>query len=249
MAVSKLDTVNTIVNRVAVEVGFNPVADVFGAQNTAFQQMLYLLTTVLDALALEFPWQSLVREFSYTTVGTEDGVIDLPDDFGYEIPATGWERSQSVPLAGPINAQEWAYLLGLNLGATTIYATIRFYNGQLYVLPNDPTPAGLNITFQYVSRNLVYRASTDEYFNDLTDCEAGDVVQLDSYLVTRFLKMAYLDAKGFDITKAYMDANRALNNLCGKDNGARILSARGPGRGDSYLLNGIRNVPDTGFGM
>ena len=50
MAVTRLDTINNIVNRAAVGVGFDPVADVLSNSNNAFTQLSYLLTDCLQEL-------------------------------------------------------------------------------------------------------------------------------------------------------------------------------------------------------
>lgn len=244
MAVTRYETVNSICNRVAVEFGLDPVADVFGANDSAYTQLTYLLTNVVQELASLYPWQILKRDFQHVTDGSEAGEIALPDDFGYMIPQTGWERSESVPLVGPLNAKEWSYLLGRNLAGVTIYASFRFDQGKLFILPDDPTPSGLSINFEYVSRNL-FLLDGGAYAAEATT--ATDTIQLDQYLVSRWLKREFLAAKGFDTTYAERQAERAFTQLCGQDNSARVLTV-GRGAAGAPLLSTMYNTPDTGYG-
>ena len=116
MAVSRFESVNEIVNHVAVEVGLVPVTDVFASNDTAFTQLTYILTTCVQELLEQYDWQILTRSYQYTTgVGETDPLV-LPADFGYMIPQTGWERAENVPLLGPLSPQNWTYLLGRDSG-------------------------------------------------------------------------------------------------------------------------------------
>ena len=223
MAVERYITNNDIINRVAVEVGLTPVADVFSTEDPAFRQLIYLLTTCVQELMMLYPWQMLVREYQHTTGPAESGDLDLPADFSYMIPQTGWERSENVPLIGPLSAQDWTYLLGRDLVGSTIYASFRFDQGKFRIFPNDPVPEGLSINFEYISRNVIAIAATSpqEYTDEAK--QAADVPAFPPHLITRMLKMKFLEAKGFDSQKSTDDYNLALNSFMGKDNSAPIL--------------------------
>lgn len=247
MAVNRFISVNEIVNRVGVEVGLTPVSDVFGTPDPAFRQLTYLLTTSVQELMEMYPWQILTREFQKTTEVDEVGIIDLPADFGYMIDQTGWERSENVPLIGPLSAQDWTYLLGRDLVGSTIYASFRFDQNKLFIFPNNPMPAGLDINFEYISRNLIMEVGTDPvtYTDEAT--LPGDIPQFPPHLITRFLKVKFLEAKGFDSQKAEDNFWQAFYSWAGKDNSAAILNVGRQWRGFPYL-DMWRNLPDTGFG-
>ena len=247
MAVNRYITTNAIVNRVAVEIGLTPVQDVFANADPVFLQMTTLLTACVQELMEDYNWQILTRSFQYTTKEGESGDLALPPDFGYMIPQTGWERSENVPLIGPLSAQDWTYLLGRDLVGSTIYASFRFDQGVFRIFPNDPMPAGLNINFEYTSRNLVLIAGTDptEYGDETL--LPSDLVLFPPNLITRMLKMKILDAKGFDSTKATDAFWLAINSWMGKDNSAAILNAA-RSRGLYPYLDGWNNIPDTRFG-
>ena len=247
MATNRFDTVNNIVNHVAVETGLNPVADVFSSGDPSFQQLTYLLTTCVQELMEMYPWQILTREFQYTTGAGEVGELELPSDFGYMIPQTGWERAENVPLIGALSAQDWTYLLGRDLVGSTIYASFRFDQNKFYIFPNDPMPEGLDINFEYISRNLIQIATTNpaQYTDEAVS--TGDTVMFPPHLIRMMLKMKFLDAKGFDSQKATDQFYQAIYSWMGKDNTGSILSA-GSNRHWFPYLDAYRNTPDTGFG-
>lgn len=247
MAVNRFDTANTIVNRVAARVGLTPVADVFAAEDPAFVQLTNLLTESVQTLMEMYEWNVLRRSFSYTTTDSETGYIALPSDFGYMIDQTGWELNNHLPLGGPLTAQEWTYLLGRDLAQTTLFVSIRFDQDQLQIFPQNPVPEGLNITFEYISRNLIQLDGTDPVqYADIVST-SSDLVLFPPNLVILHLRMLFLTAKGFDSTAAAVEFNRAFDSWSGKDQGGAILNAGGF-RGGVPLLTPYRNTPDTGYG-
>jgi hypothetical protein len=247
MATQRFETINDVVNHVAVEIGMEPVADVFAASDFVFTQLTHLVTTCTQELMELFDWQILIREHQILTQEDETGKYDLPSDFGYMIPQTGWERNENVPLIGPLSAQDWTYLLGRDLVGSTIYASFRYDQNQLWIFPNDPVTANLNINFEYVSRNVIQIASTEpaEYTDKAS--APGDVVLFPPHLIKRMLRMKFLDVKGFDSQKATDDFWQALQSWQGKDNTASILNAARWRYWYPYL-DPYRNLPDSGYG-
>ena len=247
MAINRLSTVNDIVNQVAVEVGLTPAANVFSTPDVAFEQLRYLLQSSLKELLELYPWQILTRTFSYTTVEGEEGKIALPTDFAYMIPQTGWDQNNNVPLVGPLSPQDWTYLKGRDLVGSTIYASFRLNENQLWIFPQNPMPADLYITFEYISLNLVQKAAVTpvEYTDQIE--ESADIPLFPPHLLQRLLKAKYLEAKGFDSQKAQDSFWQSFNSWSGRDNSAPILNAGRAWRGYNYL-NGFYNTPDSNFG-
>jgi hypothetical protein len=68
----------------------------------------------------------------------------------------------------------------------------------------------------------------------------------DKTLITRAVKVKYLESGGFDTTKAQGDYNQIFAFLTGNDKGAPVLNA-GRSRGNYPYLSPW-NTPDTGFG-
>jgi hypothetical protein len=237
--------VNDLLNRVAAEVGLTPVADPWADQSQHFQQMRFLLQTAGEELTLAHPWEWQVASYQVTTAALDTGNYDLPTDFLQMIDQTGWERSQNVPLFGPLSAQDWTYLLGRDLVSSTIYASFRLKDGLFSIFPQPP-PAGLDINFEYQSQNWVSDGQPTPVLSD-TVTLGSETILFDRTLITRMLKLKWLESKGFDTTKPQDDFNIVFGSITGKDKGAEILSAGRNSRTFPYL-DSRYNTPDKGYG-
>jgi hypothetical protein len=149
-----------------------------------------------------------------------------------------------VPLFGPLSAQDWQYLLGRDLVTSSIYASFRIKDGTFNLFPQPP-PAGLNIFYEYISKNWVLDVEEDTYKDGVT--KGTDKPLFDKTLISRYLKLKFLEAKGFDSTKAQADFNQTYSFLTGSDKGAQILRAGRRSSGVPFI-NMQNNLPDTGFG-
>jgi hypothetical protein len=237
---------NDILNRVAAEVGLDPVSNPWGSEKQEFKQMRYLLNIAGEELCQLYQWEFLNQEHQITTSDTDSGNYPLPDDFLYMINQTGWERAENVPLFGPLSAQDWQWLLGRDLVSYTIYASFRIKDGLFSIFPQPP-PNGLDIHFEYVARNWVIDSSSEDTLADAVKTGA-DTPLFDRTLLSRYLKVKFLEAKSLDTTKAQADLNQMFELLGSHDKGADVLSAGRNRRGFPYL-DGFTSVPDTGYGM
>lgn len=244
MALTTVITAIEILNRAAAEVGLQPVNDPYSAQDPVFQQMQFLLNTAGEELMQAYPWEFLVREHQFFT---EEGVSSypLPDDFGYMLNQTGWEQSENIPLGGPLSAQDWTYLKGRNLSQNTLYASFRIREGEMLIYP-DPPPIGLDINYEYITINWALGGTPTETPQDKIII-GSDTPLYDKTLITRYLKLKYLEAAGFDTTKAQDDFAQTFSFLTGFDKGAGIISAGRNHRLYPYLS--VLNLPDHGFGL
>ena len=242
---ARFKSINDIINQVAIEVGIPKAADVFSSQDIAFTQLTTLSNSCGYELLQDEDWEGLTREHTIITQQNDDGKYPLPDDFGYMINQTGWDMTNNVPLGGPLSAQEWTYLKGRDLISQTIYASFREVENQFWLFP-QPAPEGLEVTFEYTSRNWVLRGGQMNDYSDFV-AQPSDVVLYEAYMFERLLKTRFLEARGFDSTAAAGQYNTSLGSWKGKDKGAQILNA-GRGRGGMPYLNGFSSVPDTGYG-
>lgn len=247
MAGTLRGTANTILNRVAAEVGLEPAADPWSYTDDSFQQLRYLINTAGEELAWLYPWQFLVKEHSITTDSTTypDGKYPLPSDFLYLLNQTAWDRTNDVPLYGPLSPQDWQHLLGRDLVSNTIYVSFRINGDELWLFPQPPND-NLSLKFEYVSRNWCFDSATGNTYD--SEIKTGaDIPEYDRTLLSRYVKVKFLEAKGFDTTKAQADLNQVFNMLTGRNKAAPILSVSGGGRQFPYL-DGFHSVPDTGYG-
>jgi len=241
----EFDTATDIINSVAAEIGVSPVADPYSSENQVFQQMKFLINSAGRELVRYYAWEKLTFEHQITTLETDTGDYPLPEDFSYMIDQTGWERSENVPLWGPLSAQDWQYLFGRDLVSHTIYASFRIEQGIFRIFPQPP-PDGLDIHFEYISRNWVQAGDAEDEFRSKTE-KGSDIILYEPILMVKWLKAKYLEAKGFDSTSARNDFALEFDAITGQEKGAEILNASGYGRGFPYL-EPYRNLPDTGYG-
>ena len=241
----EFDTANQILNDTAAEIGVSPVSDPFSSSNQVFAQMKHILNSAGRELVRYHTWEQLQREHTITTLNTDSGDYPLPDDFSYMTDQTGWERKENVPLWGPLSAQDWQYLLGRDLVSHTIYASFRIAQGLFRIFPQPP-PDGLDIHFEYISRNWVEDGQSAGTFTSRTST-GSDKVLYEPILMVKLLKAKYLEAKGFDSTGARNDFGLEFGAITGQEKGAPILNAAILGREFPYL-EPYRNLPDTGYG-
>jgi len=209
-----------------------------------FIQLTGLLTSAGQELVELHPWQILVKEFALTTTDLDTGTYDLPDDFCYMIDQTGWDRTNRVAIGGPLSPQQWTYLKGRDLVSQTIYASFRLVDNKFDLFPQPP-PVGLQVSFEYISRNWVL-LSDQSYADEIQN--GTDTALFEPILIVKFLKAKFLEAKGFDSTAARAELQSMFDSRTGKDTGAPILSASGTGRGFPYL-SPFYNTGDTGYGI
>lgn len=241
-------TANVIINRAAVEVGLNPVNDVYATPDPSFQSFRYLLNSCGQELVQEFDWNIAIRTHEFTTAPGDTGIYDLPDDFSYMIDQTGWQQGSpgaAYPLLGPASAQWWSYLTASELLNVTIYAWFRIKEGKLNLWPQPP-PEGIPIAYEYVSRAWVLAGDAADTYRDSSQIPS-DVILYEPILIVKKLKLAWLQAKGFDTQKAEDEYLAALESWKGKDQAAPKLSLNGQGIGYRFM-DAVINVPETGFG-
>jgi len=210
----------------------------------SFIQLRGLLNAAGQELVDLHPWQGLNREFKLTTAEGDTGSYDLPEDFSYMIDQTGWDQSNRVAIGGPLSAQDWSYLEGRDLVSQSIYASFRLVDNKFDLYPQPPH-VGLDIRFEYISRNWVLEDDRTTYKDMATT--TSDVVLYEALLIIKLLKVRFLDAKGFDSSAARHEFEVLFNSRTGKDEGAPILSASNNSRGFPYL-HPYYNTGNTGYG-
>lgn len=240
-------TANEILNDVAVDVGLEPETDPVASTMKQFVQLLRQLNIALEELAVVYAWEQFKREATFTTDDTTnpDGKYALPSDFHYMINQTHWDRSNDLPLAGPLSSQDWQYLAGRDLASSTIYASFRQQEGMIDVWPSPPAN-GIEIFYEYASTNWVRDAANPgEYHNQVT--EGAQTPLFAPTLLRGYLKSKYLGAKGFQTVDAEDAVALFLGTAAGNDAGAPVLNM-GRRRNRHPYLEAERNLPDKGYG-
>lgn len=120
-----------------------------------------MIDQTLSELSDDFPWPELQKEYTFTLVsGTANYV--LPPDYDRRQNLTLWNRSQSWPLIGPVDATTWQWIKS---GQITSIPRQRYrvkgcQDAQFYI---DPTPGddenGQTVVYEYIT-NINKRPKT-----------------------------------------------------------------------------------------
>jgi hypothetical protein len=240
-------TAGEVVNDAAVEVGLADSADPFASTDANVVQLCRLLKSCGRELVMARNWTYLRKEHTFTTVqGTSN--YSLPTDFFRMYDQSGWNRTNRLPLGGPLSPQEWQFLKARLVGVV-FTVLFRPMNGEMNLYPDTNTPGGYSIAFEYGSKYWLSSDATPTVLSKDAPTASTDVVWFDPLLITRSLKLAFLKAKGLDTTGAEQDYAASLNAAMGADAPNKVLNLhRGPMDPSAVLIGG-QSVPITGFGV
>lgn len=168
----------------------------------------------------------------------------LPSDFSNMVDQTGWNRTNRLPVGGPVDGQVWQYLKGRQQGVV-FNVLFRTTAGLLRIYPDTDPPAGYAITFEYQSNSWVSVAGGTVPTTNAPTANS-DVIYFDRLMMVRKLKLLWLRAKGFDTSYAKEEYEDTFEEVANADGSAPTLNLGGPGVWDPLI--GAQNVPPSGFG-
>ena len=208
------DTANNVIIQAAAEAGLTVNSGTLPYQSTdpALQRMTYLLKAAGQELLNMYEWQSKLIVYNLTTAPGDTGVYNLPPDWDSFIDQTGWQKSYFWPMRGPYSAQMWQRVV--NYPTTGIYVAFRIQNNQLWIWPQPP-PVNIGITFMYKTRGWVTDAVTLQ-LKDHVDI-GTDIVNFDFILITKMLKLRYMEAIGHDVNSAQRQFNMVYDMITSKE--------------------------------
>jgi hypothetical protein len=236
------ETVATIISDTAIELGLvtAAIADPFASTDANILRLNALLKARGRELAKAFGWSHLQKECTFLTANGQ-AAYDLPDDFLSMADQSQWNRSSTLPLAGPASQQIWQQLKGQSI-SVSINTIFRPVNGQVMLYP---TPSAIEtVAFEYLSRWWVRPFGQDLPTTD-TPSAATDTVCFEPLLMVRALKVAWKEATGFDATAARNDYESTLQRCMADDSTGGVLELS-PRR--TFRLINAMNAPDTGYG-
>jgi hypothetical protein len=239
-------SLSAIVRNVAALVSYPTPSDPAGSQDPSIQQMVQAVNLAgVDMLSLH-DWQELTKRHtisvSASTPGESERGFDLPEDFYEFTDQTQWNSTMQWPAVGPISPQMWQQLLiRQTLPTLSFYWQVR--GNQIYIL--SPPTAAQTLSFFYQSVAWVRDQDvTTTYKNRAT--KNGDVILLDSHLMTLLARAKWLEMKGLDSSAAMRDFTVNLENRKGNEKGSPVLTAAREFR--FPFITPFGNTPDTGFG-
>jgi hypothetical protein len=239
------DTAANVISDAAIELGLvsEAVSDPFSSSDTKIVQLVALLKNAGRELVLAHPWSHLQLTHTFTTSA---GVAQytLPLAVSRLVDQTQWNRSTQLPLGGPLSAQGWQHLKADSVGGVVdVYFRQRGATLELH-----PTPASaMTIAMEYLTR---YWVAVDDSFTPEDDVPtaAGNFLLFNSVLLTRKLKLAWLEAKGFDASAAMRAYEDAWAMATSADGSSPVLRLDRSSRSTERPLDEY-NMPVTRFGV
>jgi hypothetical protein len=234
-----------LVNSVAQSVGHPTTEDVAGSQDEAIRRLSFYANMCGNELVYMYNWDFLSKSGEISVFADSpdqrEKAFDLPADYKCMTDDTQWNRSTQLPAIGPINPQDWQWLVVRNAQITTRFMW-RIRGGKVWIKspPIDPQP----LTFEYLSKDWAVNAST-ELPQDVMQAN-NDWHIFPPYLMLLFTRFKWFENEGYDSSASQKDFNKAFQWFAGTDKGASSLSLV-PGTGYPYI-NAVRNIPDTGYG-
>lgn len=240
VATTQLRPALSLMNTALGEVGM-PLTNSVLSQDQTTIQMLYLMNALGENLA-KFPlWSDLRQEFLITT--TTATAYDLPVDWNVPINGTAWDRTGRWPLLGPKTPQEWQYLQS-GFGVAAPQYRWRLFNRQFNLFPAPI--AGLTLVEEYLSSNWVVGGSGAVFNTGKPRITVDtDYILLDERMFIEGAKLAFLEAKGLDSSKAFRTFTDLLEAAWANSNAAPTLSLS-PIPASIFITEW--NAPDTGYG-
>jgi len=247
MAAPPRTTLLEVVNVIAQSVGHPKSNDVAGSQDEAILRIAYYINLAGAELSYMHNWQWLTGIFEITLAADYDGqaekAFDLPLDFHAMVDDTQWNRSAQLPAIGPINSQDWQWLIVRDTNITT-RTLWRIRDKKLWIKSPPSANAPQKLTFEYLSSSWAVNGTTGASQDVMS--QNNDYHKYPWQLIIMLGRAKFFENEGYDSSAAYSDFNKAFAYETGVDKGATSLSLV-PGTGYPYI-DAVRNVPDTGYG-
>jgi hypothetical protein len=211
-----------VVQYVCRRSGIPSPSTVAGSTDQNIIQMLALLEEEGNDLSQRGPWQGITFEASHTSLASEDqGAIATiaSNGFRYIKHDTIWDRTDILPIFGPLDGREWQVNKALSISGPRYRYRIR--GGKLLINPTPP--AGKSWNFEYVSKNWITDSTGVTYRQYFV--ADGDLILLPEELVIMGLRWRWFREKGLDYAELFRTYENQLKDMLGRDGGKQTLHA------------------------
>lgn len=218
-------TLLQIVQAVCGDSGFASPGSVVNNNSQTSRMMLSLINKAGKALAKK-PWEVLQREYSFTTTAG-GAAYALPDDYGWFVNDTCWDRSEYWQQRGSLSAEEWQWYKS-GIQSQTPRRRFRVYN-QLLII--DPVPTAITtIVIEYVSKNWV--RGTELPVPTLYDHFTADGQKslISDHLLELDLTWRFLARKGLAYAEEKDEAERQIELAMAHDRPSNSVNLAGYNR-------------------
>jgi hypothetical protein len=217
---SVLTTIQYVCGRTNVPVP----ATVLGNTDTQVVQMLRLLEEIGNDMAKRGDWEGVTREATHTSLADEDQgtmVSIATNGFRNLKNGTFWDRTNKLPILGPLNDQQWQTLKGMATTGPRYHFRIR--GGKLLI---NPTPtAGHTWAFEYMSKNWMLGVDGTTYKQYAT--LDSDTILIPEDVLIMGLRWTWKKEKGMDYAEDMATYEAQIKDSLGRDGGKATLHMDG----------------------
>lgn len=209
-----------LVTRFCERTNLGAPATVYGSSDPLVVQIKALLEEAGIEMASRVAWEGITFQATHTTTAAEDqGAMTTiaANGFKYIKNQTIWDRTDRLPVLGPLSPQEWQALKALVVNGPRYRFRIR--GGKLLV---NPTPAaGHTWAFEYVSYYWITDSGGSTYKQFFT--ADTDVVLLPDVELLQGLRWRWKREKGLDYAEDFRAYELMLKDAAGRDGGKQII--------------------------
>lgn len=203
--------------------GLKRPTQIIGNSERDIRQLLAIANEEGEDLASRYHWQTLIREGTFTLAATANqgdindsgGTIITDEDFQYIMNDSFWNRTDKLPIPGPLNAQDWQTLQ--NFTVTGPYLQYRIQQDQLLI---DPTPSADSVGFEYVSKFWCESSGGTGQSKWTADTDVG---RLDERLMKRGIRWRWLSRHGLAYDEDMRTYEHLVANAMMRDGGKTTL--------------------------
>lgn len=204
---------------------------VFGSADKQVSQMMALLQEGLDNLVSRGAWQQLNKELTWLTVASESqgniltGLGSPLSQFtglSYILPETLWDRTNVLPLVGPLDAQDWQAMKAWIINGPRFQFRLR---GNEFLVNPAPT-AGWTWAMEYQSEYAIVDAGGTVYSNRFA--ADTDQIMLPSKIVAMDLRWRWKKEKNLPYAQDFDDLEKMLVDALARAKPAKVLDMSNP---------------------
>ncbi len=211
---------------------------VLGNTDPQVTQMLRLLEEEGTDLSKRGDWQGITCEATLVTAALEDqGALSsiATNGFRYIKNGTLWDRTNKLPIYGPLSDAEWQQLKALTVTGPRYQYRIR----GAHLLVNPTPTAGYTWAFEYISTNWLLGSDGTTYKQYAT--QDDDTILLPEDLVLMGLRWRWKKEKGLDYAEDFESYEMQVKTELGRDGGKRTLRMDG-GEQDARPGFGVQSM-------
>lgn len=199
---------------------------VYGSTDKAVSQMMALLQEGLDDLVDRGAWQELNREYTWLTTAAEDqgsiltglgSPVVATVGFDYMLPQTLWDRTNKLPLVGPLDAQDWQAMKAWVINGPRYQFRLR---ANKFLINPVPT-AGWTWAFEYQSKYSISNAAGTTFSDRFT--LDTDLILLPDKIVQQTLRWRWKKEKSLPYAQDFEDCEKLITNALSRGKQGKIL--------------------------